>query len=161
MNTPDTLAQDQKIRELIATHRDEAGALLPLLHAIQDALGYVPDASLSDIAKALNLSRAEVYGVLTYYHYFRRTPPAKHTLQICRAEACQARGANALISQIEQKLGCKMHERTIDGNLALEPIYCLGQCAVGPAMLVDDTTLYAHVNAATVDEIVSSLGAAK
>ena len=135
--------------------------MLPLLHAIQDALGYIPENSLAAIGKALNLSRAEVYGVATYYHHFHQSPPAKHLLQVCRAEACQARGANQLIDQIERKLGCKMHECTTDGNIALEPVYCLGQCAVGPNILVNETTLHARVDASIIDQVVDALGAAK
>jgi formate dehydrogenase subunit gamma len=158
MNKPNELTAEATIQALINAHQDEPGALLPLLHAIQDALGYIPETSLVPIGKALNLSRAEVYGVVTYYHHFRQSPPAKHMLQVCRAEACQARGANRLIDQIEKKLGCKMHERTADGHIALEPIYCLGQCAVGPNILVDETTLHARVDSTVIDQVVSTLG---
>lgn len=161
MNKPNERTPNNIIQVLIDTYKDEPGALLPLLHAIQDALGYIPESSLATIGKALNLSRAEVYGVITYYHHFRQTPPAKHMLQVCRAEACQARGANQLIDQIERKLGCKMHERTANGNVALEPIYCLGQCAVGPNILVDETTLHARVDNAVIDQVLDTLGAAK
>lgn len=161
MNKPNELTAEATIQVLINAHKDEPGALLPLLHAIQDALGYIPETSLVPIGKALNLSRAEVYGVITYYHHFRQSPPAKHMLQVCRAEACQARGANRLIDQIEQRLGCKMHERTADGNIALEPIYCLGQCAVGPNILVDETNLHARVDSTAIDQLINSLGDAK
>lgn len=161
MNKPNELPVEATIQALIHAHKDEPGALLPLLHDIQDALGYIPESSLAVIGKALNLSRAEVYGVVSYYHHFRQTPPAKHILQVCRAEACQARGANQLIDQIERKLGCKMHEHTTNGNIALEPIYCLGQCAVGPNILVDEITLHARANESVIDQVVDSLGGAK
>ena len=161
MNKPNELTAEATIQALIHAHQDEPGALLPLLHAIQDALGYIPETSLAVIGKALNLSRAEVYGVVSYYHHFRQTPPARHMLQVCRAEACQARGANQLIDQIERKLGCKMHEHTANSNIALEPIYCLGQCAVGPNILVDETTLHARVDESVIDEVVDALGGAK
>lgn len=161
MNKPNELTAEATIQALIHAHQDEPGALLPLLHAIQDALGYIPETSLAVIGKALNLSRAEVYGVVSYYHHFRQSPPAKHTLQVCCAEACQARGANQLIDQIERKLGCKMHGQTTNGNIALEPIYCLGQCAVGPNILVDETTLHARVDESVINQVVDALGAAK
>ena len=161
MNTPNGQSTEDTIQALINAHKDEPGALLPLLHAIQDALGYIPEASLTLIGKALNRSRAEVYGVVTYYHHFRQTPPAPHQLQVCRAEACQARGANQLIEQIERRLGCKMHAQTADGQIALEPIYCLGQCVVGPNILVDESTLHARVDDAVIDQVITALGAAK
>ena len=161
MNKPNEQNVESTLQALIDAYKDEPGALLPLLHAIQEALGYIPESSLVPIGKALNLSRAEVYGVVTYYHHFRQTPPAKHMLQVCRAEACQARGANQLIDQIERKLGCTMHAQTADGHIALEPIYCLGQCAVGPNILVDETTLHARVDGAVIDQVINALGATK
>ncbi len=161
MNKPNEPSDVPTLQALIDHAKDEPGALLPLLHAIQDAHGYIPDASLSAIAKALNRSRAEVYGVITYYPHFRMTPPAKHRIQVCRAEACQARGANQLIAQIERKLGCTLHAQTTDGAIALEPVYCLGQCAIGPNILVDETTLHARVDGAMMDHLISTLGAAK
>lgn len=161
MNKPNEQTVEPVVRAIIDDCKDEPGALLPLLHAIQGAHGYIPEASLSAIAKALNRSRAEVYGVITYYPHFRMTPPARHRIQVCRAEACQARGANQLIAQIERKLGCTLHAQTTDGAIALEPIYCLGQCAVGPNILVDETTLHARVDGAMMDQLINALGAAK
>ena len=158
MNNPKDLAQHKKILDIIETHRDEAGALLPILHAIQEALGYIPEQSLSLIARSLNLSRAEVYGVVTYYHYFRLTPSARHSVQICRAEACQSRGANALLAHAEARLGCQLHGVSQDGNITLEPIYCLGQCAIGPNILVDEIELHAHVDNTTFDALIKELG---
>jgi formate dehydrogenase subunit gamma len=161
MNYPKDLAQHKKILDIIEGHKNEAAALLPILHAIQEHLGYIPEETLAQIAHALNLSRAEVYGVVTYYHYFRLTPPAKHVIQVCRAEACQSRGANALLSHIEARLGCQLHGTSHDGNVTLEPIYCLGQCATGPAILVDETELYARVDNATFDALIQDLGEGK
>ena len=161
MSNPKELAQHKKILDIIEAHQTEPGALLPILHAIQEHLGYIPEASLVHIARALNLSRAEVYGVVTYYHYFRLTPPAKHTLQVCRAEACQSRGANALLTHIEARLGCQLHGTSQDGSVTLEPIYCLGQCAIGPAVLVDETELHARVNNASFDALIQNLGDGK
>lgn len=157
MNNPNELAQHKRILDIIETHRDEDGALLPILHAIQETLGYIPEASLPLIAQSLNLSRAEVYGVVTYYHYFRLTPPAKHVVQICRAEACQSRGANQLVAHAEQQLGCQLHGTSKDGAVTLEPIYCLGQCAIGPAVLVDETQLHGRVDNAAFDALIKNL----
>lgn len=161
MNTTKDLVQQQNVLDIIETYQYEDGALLPILHEIQELLGFIPEQSLPVIARALNLSRAEVYGVVTYYHYFRLTPPAPHVVQICRAEACQARGANQLIEHAQQHLGCQFHEMSHDGNISLEPIYCLGQCAVGPTVLVDDSQLYAHVNNAAFDALITHLSQAK
>ncbi|MEO0317584.1 MAG: hypothetical protein RL404_1261 [Pseudomonadota bacterium] len=120
------------------------GALLPVLHAIQAEHGHVPADAVPMIADRLNLSRAEVHGVLSYYHHFRRQPAGKHVVQLCRAEACQARGAEALAAHATQALGIDFHQTTDDGSVTLEPVYCLGQCACGPAMMVDDM-LHAQV----------------
>lgn len=114
------------------------GALLPILHAIQAEYGYVPSDSVALIAERLNLSRAEVHGVLSYYHHFRKEPAGKVVVQLCRAEACQAVGADALAEHAKTALGCDFHETTIDGSVTLEPVYCLGQCACGPSMMVGE-----------------------
>jgi formate dehydrogenase subunit gamma len=110
--------------------------LLPLLHHLQDAIGFIPPAALPGLAEELGLSRAEVHGVVTFYHHFRQTPPGRTVVQLCRAEACQAMGSEALVAHAEQSLNCRMHETTEDGGISLEPVYCLGQCAVGPAGLI-------------------------
>ncbi len=120
------------------------GALLPVLHAIQAEHGHVPADAVPVIADRLNLSRAEVHGVLSYYHHFRKEPAGKHVVQLCRAEACQARGADALAAHAKEALGIDFHQTTDDGSVTLEPVYCLGQCACGPAMMVDDA-LHAQV----------------
>jgi formate dehydrogenase subunit gamma len=108
------------------------GALLPILHEVQGALGYVPKDAVPLIAHALNLSRAEVHGVISFYHYFRTTKPGRHVVQLCRAEACQAVGAAQLEKHARRSLGVDFHGTTADGAVTLEPVYCLGNCALGP-----------------------------
>ena len=124
-------------RRIMETYRGLDGALIPMLHALQDRFGYVDDAAVADLAELLNLSRAEVHGVITFYHDFRRRPPAAHRLQICRAEACQSVGARALEAHAKAKLGIDYHGRTPDQRWSLEPVYCLGNCACGPSALID------------------------
>src|SRR5258708_36417605 len=126
-----------EIVRLVALHADRRGALLPLLHDVQAALGYVPDEAVPAIAHGLNLSRAEVHGVVTFYHDFRRAAPARHVVKLCRAEACQARGAVAIETEAARRLGVAMGHARPDGEVALEPVYCLGLCATGPNALVD------------------------
>jgi formate dehydrogenase subunit gamma len=111
--------------------------LVPLLHAIQDALGFVPPQAVPAIAEALNLSRAEVHGVISFYHHFRTTPAGRRTLRLCRAEACQAMGAERLAQAVRAQLGIDWHGTTSDGALTLEPVYCLGNCACAPAAMLD------------------------
>jgi len=122
----------------IETHENVPGALMPLLHAIQDDVGYVPESAYTRIAKALNLSVAEVHGVVSFYHHFRTHAPGKHILQLCRAESCQAMGSEALERYVKKTLGVDYHQTTADGAITLEPIYCLGNCACSPAVLIDD-----------------------
>jgi formate dehydrogenase subunit gamma len=126
------------VHRLVAAHGQQPGALLPLLHAVQDALGHVPDAAVPAIAEGLNLSRAEVHGVITYYHHFRREPAGRHVLQVCRAESCQAMGADALWAHACQRLGVGEGGTSADGAVTLEPVYCLGLCAMSPAVALDE-----------------------
>ena len=126
------------VRDLAREYRALPGALLPVLHAIQDALGYVPESAVPVIAEELNLSRAEVHGVISFYHHFRREPPGRHTVQICRAESCQAVGARALEAEARALLGIDFHQTTADRCISLEPVYCLGNCACSPAIRIDD-----------------------
>lgn len=141
------------IRRLAEARATEPGALLPILHAIQDSLGYVPEAAVPIVAHVLNLSRAEVHGVVTFYHFFRTQPPGKQTLYVCRAEACQSMGSRALEQYAQQKLGVDFHETTADGRFSLEPVYCLGNCACSPAVMVDET-VYGRVTPDRLDEIL-------
>jgi len=147
---------------VLARHADEPGALLPILHEVQDALGHIPREVLPQIADGLNLSRAEVHGVVTYYHHFRAEAPGRHVIQVCRAEACQAMGADALMAHAEQVLGCPTrggHGSTgADGRYTLNPVYCLGLCASSPAVVVDDK-LHARMMPAKFDKVVAKLGA--
>ena len=143
-----------KIQGLIAQHKGLPGALLPLLHAIQDEIGYVPEESYLSISKALALSVAEVHGVVTFYHHFRSHPAGKHILQICRAESCQAMGSEKLEASIKAKLGIDYHQTTLDGAITLEPIYCLGNCACSPSVMMDDE-VYGRMDSQKVAELIS------
>jgi len=125
------------LHSLLARHPPQQDALLPILHDLQDRLGFVPPETLSPLAQALNLSLAEVEGVVSFYAHFRTTPPAAHTIHICQAEACQSRGARALTLHAEAKLGCKLGEQT--ESVGLQAAYCLGLCATAPAIQIDET----------------------
>ena len=114
------------------------GALLPILHEVQSALGYVPKDAVPLIAQELNLSRAEIHGVISFYHYFRTEKPGRHVVQLCRAEACQAVGAAELEAHAKRTLGIDFHGTTADGAVTLEAVYCLGNCALGPSAMVDN-----------------------
>jgi formate dehydrogenase subunit gamma len=145
-----------KIDAHIAAHKTMPGALLPLLHAIQDDIGYIPEDCYLPISKTLALSVAEVHGVVTFYHHFRRHPAGKHILQICRAESCQAMGSAKLEAQVKKNLGIDYHETTPDGALTLEPVYCLGNCACSPAVMLDEE-VYGRMDADKVAEIVAEV----
>jgi formate dehydrogenase subunit gamma len=130
--------------------------MLPLLHAVQEAWGHVPDEAVPEIARALNRSRAEVHGVLTFYHHFRREAPGRHVVQVCMAEACQSCGAQELMQASEQILGCASHQTRADGAVTLEPVYCLGLCASSPAMQIDDR-VHARVDVDQLRGLLSRL----
>ena len=137
-------AQDDEIRSVAATHVRQPGGLLPALHAVQKHFGYVPENSAAVLAELFNLSRADVHGVITFYRDFRRAKPGRHVVQVCRAEACQACGAEELLLQAERLLGCGRHETRADGAVTLEPVYCLGLCASSPALQIGEQ-LHARV----------------
>jgi formate dehydrogenase subunit gamma len=143
-----------KIDTHIEAHRQLPGALMPLLHAIQDDIGYVPESSYPQISKALNISVAEVHGVVTFYHHFRTHQPGKHIIQICRAESCQAMGSEALEAHVKKTLGIDYHQTTADGAITLEAVYCLGNCACSPSVSVDDQVC-GRVNTARINEIIA------
>lgn len=145
------------VSQLLSQYQAQAGGLLPLLHAVQERLGFIPPSCVPQIAEAMNLSRAEVHGVITYYHFFRSKPPGQHVIQICRAEACQACGSEELIAHAEKLLGCKSHETSADGRYTLEPVYCLGLCASSPALQIDDK-LHARMTAAKFESAIDKLG---
>jgi formate dehydrogenase subunit gamma len=144
----------ETVSSIIARLKDVPGGLLPILHAVQDALGYVPSAAVPLIADGLNLSRAEVHGVISFYHYFRETPPGRHTIHLCRAEACQSMNQKALEAHAKEKLGVDFHETTANGAFSFEPVYCLGNCACSPAVMIDGE-LYGRVTPDRFDAIVS------
>lgn len=133
----DSQVQTDRIAEILEAHQGLEGPLLPILHAIQEAFGYVPDSAVPQIAKALMLSKAEVHGVISFYHDFRSAPAGRHVLKLCRAEACQTMGGDAVADRIKAALGIDWHETTPDGRVTLEPVFCLGLCACGPAAMVD------------------------
>ena len=141
------------IESLVQEYAGRPGTLLPLLHAIQDQLGFVPEHAVPVIATGLNLSRAEVHGVISFYHFFRTTAPGKHTVYLCRAEACQAMGSRALEEYVQEKLKIGFHETTADGRYSLEPVYCLGNCACSPAIMIDEA-VHGRVNADRIDELL-------
>lgn len=139
---------------LIVKHQHQPGALLPLLHAIQDSIGYIPEAAYQPISKALSLSVAEVHGVVTFYHHFRSHKPGRHIMQICRAESCQAMGSEALEAHAKKCLGVDYHGTTSDEAITLEPVYCLGNCALSPSVMVDDE-VYGRVSAADLEALIA------
>lgn len=148
-------AETLALVDAVLTRRaDEPGALLPILHELQDGLGHIPADVVPRIAEALNLSRAEVHGVVTYYHHFRSTPAAGTVLQICRAESCQAMGAERLIAHAQRTLGCGMPGHSTDGAFTLEPVYCLGLCASSPALVLGDA-VHARVTPERLDELLA------
>ena len=149
----DSSAQTDRIAEILTAHRGLDGPLLPILHAIQAEYGHVPQAAIPQIAAALSLSKAEVHGVISFYHDFREAPAGRHVIKLCRAESCQTMGADAVAGRIKAALGIDWHETTPDGRVTLEPVFCLGLCACGPAAMVDgrlvgrcDETLVAEVS---------------
>ena len=147
------------VRDILDRLAGEPGALLPILHDVQDALGCVPAQAVPEIASALNLSRAEVHGVITYYHHFRAQPPGRCVVRVCRAEACQAMGADALLAHVERRLGCALHATSADGAWSLEPAFCFGLCASSPAVMVGEE-LHARVTPQRFDSLVAERQAA-
>lgn len=158
--TQQTALADDEISAVIGPLSKLPGALLPILHALQDRFGHVPETAVPLVAKALNLSRAEVHGTLTYYHHFRQHPAGRHVVHLCRAEACQAVGADALVEHAKKTLGCDFHGTTKDNAVTLEAAYCLGQCAIGPSLLIDDE-IHAKVTPARFDKLMAGLRGAK
>jgi len=125
------------VEEIIEGLKDKPGALLPILHGIQDQLGYIPAEAVPVIARELNLTRADVHGVVSFYHHFRSHAPGRHVMQICQAESCQSMGSVALTAHARKQLGIDFHQTTKDKAFTLEPVYCLGNCALSPALTVD------------------------
>lgn len=144
---------DARVREIVADHRDERGALLPILHAVNDEFGCVAPDVIPVIAHELNLSRAEVHGVASFYRDFRPEPAGRSVLRICRAEACQAVGGRELANDAEQELGIAFGETTADGAVTLDEVFCLGNCALGPSAALNGKT-YGRVDRATLTSLV-------
>lgn len=144
------------VRDIVATHRGQRGALLPILHAVQEALGYVPPEAIPVLAEELNLSRADVHGVVSFYHDFRSEPAGRATVRICRGEACQAVGAERLVDHLRDSRGMSLGDTSVDGSVTVEQVFCLGNCALGPAAQVngrlrgrlDETSLSAIIDEA-------------
>ncbi len=141
-------------RSLLQPYRNVDGALLPALHALVEAFGYVDDRAIPLVAEAFNLSRAEVTGVVSFYTDFRRSPPGRHVVKVCRAEACQAAGAEAFVVRLQERLAMGMDTTSPDGAVTLETVYCLGNCALGPAVLVDGR-LYGRATVEIVGERIA------
>jgi formate dehydrogenase subunit gamma len=155
---PSSLSNEEQAAVLraCADGKDKPGALLPILHAVQDAIGFVPADAVGLIANQLNLSRAEVHGVVTFYHYFRTQRGGRHIVHLCRAEACQSLGAAALEQHAKRSLGIDFHGTSADRAVTLEPVYCLGNCALGPALMIDEH-LQGRVSPERFDELMQSL----
>ncbi|MDI5925842.1 formate dehydrogenase subunit gamma [Rhizobium leguminosarum] len=145
-----------RTRAIVADLRFLEGPLLPILHEVQQEFGYVPQEAMPIIAEELNLSRAEVHGVVTFYHDYRDHPAGRHVLKLCRAEACQSMGGDALAERVKALLGIDFHQTTLDGGVTLEPVYCLGLCACAPAVMLDGE-LYGRVDDQTAAELVAEV----
>ena len=146
-------AQKEAVLSVCTNLKDKAGPLMPILHAVQDRLGFVPHDAIPLIARELNLSIAEVHGVVSFYHYFRQEAGGRHIVHLCRAEACQSVGAKAVEAHAKQTLGIDFHGTTKDGAISLEPVYCLGNCSLGPSVMIDNR-LHGRVSPQRFDELM-------
>jgi formate dehydrogenase subunit gamma len=144
------------VARLVEDFGSEQSALLPMLHALQEEFGYIDDLMVPAIASALNISRADVHGVVTFYHDFRRQPAGRHRVRLCRAESCQARGAAAIERIATDRLGLRMGETSADGQVTLDAVYCLGLCATGPNAMIDDVPV-SRIDPATLDRLLGEL----
>lgn len=151
---PMTDGQASAVQTICTDLKSVAGALMPILHAIQAKIGFVPHDAVPAIARELNISIADVHGVLSFYHYFRKIPGGRHVVHMCRAEACQSVGAVALEAHAKRSLGIEFHGTTRDGAISLEPVYCLGNCALGPAVMIDKE-LHGRVSPQRFDALMS------
>lgn len=147
-------ADTATVRRIVSELKGRPGPLLEILHAVQAALGYIPAAAVPVVAEDLNVSRAEVHGVVTFYHYFRHSPAGAHSISLCQAEACQSRGAAALANHARARLGIDFHATTPDGRFTLEPVYCLGNCACSPAAMIDGR-LHGRVTPERFDALIA------
>jgi formate dehydrogenase subunit gamma len=147
-------SQRETVLRVVAGLKSRPGPLLEVLHGVQDELGFVPPAAVALIAEELNLSRAEVHGVVTFYHHFRKHPPGHHTVQVCRAESCQAMGAEALVDHAKRKLGVSLEQTTSDGKFSLDAVYCLGLCSCSPAVMIDGD-VHGRVTPRMFDQLIA------
>jgi formate dehydrogenase subunit gamma len=154
LTKPEPPPEAERARAICAAHGDRPDALIEILHEVQHQLGFVPEVTLPAIANALNLSRAEVHGVVSFYHDFRRTPPGRHVVQICRAESCQSMQSDALCDHAKASLKTGFGETSANGEVSLQAVYCLGNCALSPAMMVDGK-LYGRVDPKRFDAIMT------
>ena len=154
------MTKRQELEVILERHKGLEGPLLPILHAVQGHFGYVPPELEADVAVALNLSAAEVRGVISFYHDFRSEPAGEHQVKICCAEACQARGSRSLADHAQASLGVEFGDTTANGRVTLEKVYCLGNCACGPSVSVDGE-VYARVDGKGFDQLIAELGEAR
>ena len=150
------VALQEIVDTAVSEHQGKLGALMPVLHSIQEKLGFIPTESVPMIGRQMNLSRAEIQGVIGFYHDFKTEPGGEHTIHLCRAEACQAMGAKDLEIHVKQRLGIDYGETTSDGLFSLEPVYCLGNCACSPSVRINDD-IHARVSASKFDLLVETL----
>ena len=146
-------ASREHVERALHQYQGRPGSLLQILHAVQDAIGYVPRQAIALIAESLNLSRADVYGVVTFYHYFRQQPAGRQTIQLCQAEACRSMHCETLAEHVRQRLNIDFHGTTADGRFTLEPVYCLGNCACAPSMMLD-RELHGRVTPDSFDALI-------
>ena len=147
---------EERVARIIAAHRGEDGAALPILHALQAEFGCIPDDAIPLVAEALNVTRAEMHGIVTFYHDFRREPSGRHVLKLCRAEACQSMGGDALAAHAPGRLGLGWHQPAPDGSLTLEPVFCLGLCACAPTAMLDGKPV-GRLNSVRLDALLDGV----
>lgn len=152
----DSATLSARLEEILHAHKDMEGSLLPILHAVQADFGFIPPEALPIIAKDLNITRAEAHGVMSFYHDFREKPAGRHVLKLCRAEACQAMGGDRVAAYAQKALGLDWHETSADGAVTLDPIFCLGLCACGPAAMLDGK-LIGRLDEARIDAIIGDI----
>jgi formate dehydrogenase subunit gamma len=155
--SPSDLTVQQVARQALAHYAGQRGSLLPILHAVQHALGYIPAAAVPILAEALQRSRAEIHGVIQFYAHFRDQPAGPVVLEVCRAESCQAMGGERLADHAKQRLGCDFHSTTANGQVTLEPVYCLGLCAQSPAVMINGEP-HARMTPAKLDQLLGAKG---
>lgn len=147
-------AEREAVLRIVAANRTRPGALIEILHGVQAELGFIPPAAVPVLAQELNLSRAEVHGVVSFYHYFRHSAPGQQTIRVCQAESCQSMNSAGLTEHVKKALGVDFHETTADGKFTLEPVYCLGNCACSPAVMRNED-LYGRVTPQRFDELLA------